>query len=59
MIGIRKRQNDSETQLVSYDDLQQDQRPILCRISERNLIVFQDRVIECIDHIRISNVRLR
>ena len=24
---------------VSYDDLQQDQRPILCRNSERNLIV--------------------
>ena len=46
MIGNRKRQNKSETKLVSYDDLHQDQRPILCRISERNLIVFLDRVIE-------------
>lgn len=35
----RKQLTDNDSQLGAYDDLQQEQRPILCRISERNLII--------------------
>ena len=39
----RKQITEGKEQYAGYDDLQQDQRPILCRNSERNLIVGSER----------------
>lgn len=43
-ITRRKRLSESDDQLVSYDDLQEDQHPLLCRYQERNLSV-EERVV--------------
>lgn len=39
MLRRSKQIKENKEQFASFDDLHQDQRPILCRNSERNLIV--------------------
>lgn len=42
-----KQTSKSDLQVVSYDDLQEDQRPLLCPYEERDLIVRLRDGCEC------------
>lgn len=65
-VNYRKQLTEKNDQLVSYEDLQQEQRPLLCRLSERNLIVtlealmnvFVDDTYSASHHHVISSLRM-